>query len=312
MRHLRIIIVLLLALGAQPVLADDGMASWQTLNDVAYGAIFLLLIIIVIALLTVLRAFKILERILVGKEAKTDIKAERAARHEAIKAARAARWNKLLSLKPMSEEHSLILEGEYDGIKELDNPTPAWFMYLFYITIIFGIGYLLVYHVFKLAPLQYDEYKIEMAQAAKDNAAYLAKSADNVNENTVKRSNDPSVLAAGHAIFTQNCTPCHGPQGQGVVGLGPNLTDDYWLHGNRINDVFKTIKYGVQTKGMPTWEKQLTPKQISEVANFVKSLHGTNPPNPKEPQGIKMTDDDAPGKPANGSVKTAALVKPAI
>ncbi len=116
---------------------------------------------------------------------------------------------------------------------------------------------------------------------------YLSKAANQVDENTVKLVNDPAVIASGKLIFTRNCVLCHGDHAQGIVG--PNLTDDYWLHGGKINDLFKTIKYGVLAKGMPTWEKQLSPKQISDVANYVKSLHGTNPPNAKSAAGCKGT-----------------------
>jgi cytochrome c oxidase cbb3-type subunit 3 len=268
------------------------------MNYIGYGAIILTLIVIIIAMVMVLKAINLITFRLLGPETVTDKKTQR-------KAARADRLNKLLSLKPMSEEHTLILEDEYDGIKELNNPTPAWFMYLFYITIIFGIGYLLIYHVFNAAPLQYEEYKNEMAMAAKEKAAYLAKSADKVDENTVKLTTDPAVLAAGKEVFTSRCAACHGDKGQGMVG--PNLTDDYWLHGNKISDVFKTIEYGVQSKGMPTWESQLTPKQISDVANYIKSIHGSNPANPKEPQGEKITEDSA--SPTAKAGKTAMIKK---
>ena len=152
-----------------------------------------------------------------------------------------------------------------------------------------GIGYLLNYHVFHTGQLQYEEYKTEVAQADVAKKIYLSKAANRVDENSVKLVTDPAVLAAGKTIFMQTCKPCHGDNAQGNVG--PNLTDDYWLHGSKINDLFKTIKYGVPSKGMPTWEKQLSPKQISDVANYVKSLHGTNPPNPKAPQGVKETDN---------------------
>ena len=121
---------------------------------------------------------------------------------------------------------------------------------------------------------------------------YLSHAANQVDENTVKLVTDPEVIGAGKAVFMQNCKPCHGEHAEGNVG--PNLTDDYWLHGSKINDLFKTIKYGVAGKGMPTWEKQLSPKQIADVANYVKSLHGTNPANPKAPQGVK--EDDNTGK----------------
>jgi cytochrome c oxidase cbb3-type subunit 3 len=98
------------------------------------------------------------------------------------------------------------------------------------------------------------------------------------------------VIASGQAIFKSTCAPCHGDHAQGNVG--PNLTDDYWLHGGKINDLFKTIKYGVLSKGMPTWEKQLSPKQISDVANYIESLHGSNPAGAKAPQGTKEADTD--------------------
>lgn len=301
MKLLRLICLSLLVLGVQSAFAEEGqLLSGDTMNYIGYGAIMLALIVFIIAMLAVLRAFKILANKLVSPEVIIDLKAEKAALKAERKAERAARWQKLLSLKPMSEEGTLILEDDYDGIKELDNPTPGWFMVLFYFTIAFAVGYLLIYHVFKSAPLQYDEYKIEMADAAKAKSVYLAKSADKVNENTVKLTTDPGVLANGKSIFTLRCAPCHGNYGQGIVG--PNLTDDYWLHGNKINDVFKTIKYGVQSKGMPTWESQLTPKQIADVANYVKSIHGSNPANPKEPQGTKVADDD-------GFVKTAMIAK---
>ena len=287
MKPIRLIFLLFFLLLIKPAFADEGsLMSGDAMNYVGYGAIMIAMITLIMAMLVVLRAFKVVAKILLGpdalKEAKPDkiiIKAER-------KAERAERFQKLLSLKPMSEEKSLLIEHDYDGIQELNNPIPAWFMYLFYATICFAVCYLLVYHVFGIGQLQYDEYKTEMAVAATEKTAYLASAANRVDENTVKLTTAPSVLQSGQAIFKQSCVPCHGEHAQGVVG--PNLTDDYWLHGNKISDLFKTIKYGVQSKGMPTWEKQLTPKQISDVANYVESLHGTNPPNPKEPQGDKM------------------------
>jgi cytochrome c oxidase cbb3-type subunit III len=301
MKLLRLTFLSLLVLGIQPAFADEGqLLSGETMNYIGYGAIMLMLAVLIIAMLVVLKAFKVLSKALLGPESIVDTEAKKIAK----KAARGVMVNKLLSLRPMSEENNMLLEGEYDGIKELDNPTPAWFMYLFYSTIAFAIIYLLIYHVFNAAPLQYQEYKNEMAVAAKEKAVYLAKAGNRVDENTVKLTVEPAVLSSGHAIFTLRCTPCHGVNGQGVAGLGPNLTDDYWLHGNKINEVFKTIEYGVPAKGMPTWETQLSPKEISDVANYVKSIHGTNPPNPKEPQGTKIADDAGA---VTGAPKTAML-----
>lgn len=197
-------------------------------------------------------------------------------------------WTKLMQLKPLEEEHSLVMEHKFDGIAELNNPTPAWFMVLFYGTILFAIGYLLNYHVFNYGKLQDEEYVAEVEKAAEDKAAFLANpvnSASAVNENNIEQSKDAAVLKNGQALFATRCPPCHGDQAQGLVG--PNLTDEYWLHGGKIKDVFKTIKYGVPEKGMIAWEKSMSAQQISDIANYVMSLQGTKPANPKEPQGNK-------------------------
>ncbi|WP_448697533.1 cbb3-type cytochrome c oxidase N-terminal domain-containing protein [Mucilaginibacter sp. AW1-3] len=303
MKSRRLIIFTVMVLAAQPVLAkSDSLLSGETMNYIGFGAIVFTLILFVIVMLVLLRTFKVMTRIVLGPEAYQKILADEAALKVTNKKPKVNRIEKILSLKPLSEEHTLVMEHEYDGIQELDNPTPAWFMTLFYGTIAFAVCYLLIYHVFGIGQLQYDEYRTELAVAAKDRAVYLSKAANMVDENTVKLSKDPAVISSGQAIFKQTCSPCHGDHAEGKVG--PNLTDDFWLHGNKINDVFKTIKYGVTTKGMPTWEKQLTPKQIADVANYVKSLHGTNPPNPKEPQGVKETDDNT-----TAVGKTLALIK---
>ena len=200
-------------------------------------------------------------------------------------------WEKLLSLRPISSEKSLEIPHEYDGIKELNNPTPAWFNWLFYGSIIFGIGYLYYYHIAEWGPRQDDEYKIELAEADAAKREFLAKSGGLIDEKTVKI--DPSQIEKGKTIFGGNCAACHGVAGEGLVG--PNLTDDFWLHGGSINDIFKTIKYGVPEKGMVSWEKSLSAADISAVANYIVSLHGTNPPNAKAPQGEKYVPEGGEG-----------------
>jgi len=272
---------------------DDSLISDEMKNYISYGVIAFMLVLFVIVLLVLMRTFRIMTQTILRLQgySKAEIyEMEHPAKKE--KPAPVLKDNKkllkLLSLKPMSEEKSILIEHDYDGIQELDNPTPAWFMWLFYGTVIFGLCYLLIYHVFGVGQLQYDEYKTEIAQADIAKKAYLSKAANRVDENTVKLVIDPAVLESGKAIFKQNCAPCHGDNAQGNVG--PNLTDDYWLHGGKINDLFKTIKYGVAAKGMPTWEKQLAPKQLSDVANYVKSLKGSNPANPKAPQGEKEVE----------------------
>lgn len=281
-----LIITALLGFASPVLAADEGLAQGDTMNKIGIGAVIGILLLIIAALLTLLRALKIVTRLVLRSEGLSEAEIE--AELKPTKKARKPKnevWLKLLSLKPMAQEKDILIAHDYDGIQELDNPTPAWFMWLFYGTITFGVCYLLIYHVFGLGQLQYDEYKTEVAQANIAKAAYLGKAANRVDENTVKLVTDPAVIAAGSVVFKQSCAPCHGEHAQGVVG--PNLTDDYWLHGSKINDLFKTIKYGVPAKGMPTWEKQLSPKQIADVANYVKSLHGTNPAGAKEPQGEK-------------------------
>ncbi len=306
MKYLRALLLLVLTIAVQPVFAEDdhSMLTPETQNYIGYGAIVFALLLFVVVMLMLLRTFKLLTRIILKYEGRTEAeineelspaKAEKRPKNDVLL--------KLLSLKPLSEEKDLLMEHEFDGIQELDNPTPAWFMYLFYSTIVFAVAYLLIYHVFGVGQLQYEEYKTEVVQANIAQKEYLSKQANRVDENTVKLVNDPAVLASGKTVFMTTCLACHGAQAQGLVG--PNLTDDYWLHGGKITDIFKTIKYGVPAKGMPTWEKQLSAKQISDVANYVKSLHGTNPPNPKEPQGVKETDDS--NQPAKK--QEAALVK---
>ncbi len=190
-------------------------------------------------------------------------------------------WTKLLSLKPLEKEPELIIPHEYDGIQELNNPTPAWFNALFYGSMIFAAGYLYYYHIGEYGPRQDQEYENEMVKAAADKVAFLAKSGEKYDENSVKT--DENLIANGKIVFKTNCAPCHGDKGQGTIG--PNLTDNFWLHGGSINDVFKTIKYGVPAKGMVSWEKNLSAKNIAELSNYILSLKGTNPANAKAPQG---------------------------
>ncbi len=195
-------------------------------------------------------------------------------------------WIKLkkyfVAAKPIEREDEILMAHDYDGIKELDNKIPPWFTYLFYTTIIIAVYYMLNYHVFKTGMLQAEEYKVEVEQAELLKAD-LEKNGTFLNENNVSLLTSPDGIIEGGKIFKANCVACHRDDGGGSVG--PNLTDRYWIHGGGIKNVFKTIKYGVPDKGMVTWQQTLTPKQIQEVASYVISLEGTNPINPKPPQG---------------------------
>lgn len=180
---------------------------------------------------------------------------------------------------PMEREHEVMTDHEYDGIKELDNSMPTWWVYMFYATIVFAVVYVWYYHFSGNGVLQDKEYQMELVAAEEQ----VKKAADAMNENTVTLITDKSMLGEGEQLYMDNCVACHGKLGEG--GVGPNLTDPNWLHGGDIQSVFKTIKYGVPSKGMIAWQAQLSPKQIQQVASYIKSLKGTNPPNGKEPQG---------------------------
>jgi cytochrome c oxidase cbb3-type subunit 3 len=191
---------------------------------------------------------------------------------------------------PVETEHELLLDHEYDGIRELDSKIPPWFLWLFYLTIAFAIFYMLDYHVFNSSPLQAEEYQLQVKQAELERAA-LINSGAFLNEESVTLLTDPAAIDAGKQIFATNCVACHAADGGGLVG--PNLTDDYWIHGGGIKNVFKTIKYGVTAKGMIAWQSQLNPKQMQDVASYVISLHGTKPANPKQPEGTIWKESDS-------------------
>ncbi|MGK9368185.1 cbb3-type cytochrome c oxidase N-terminal domain-containing protein [Melioribacter sp. Ez-97] len=183
---------------------------------------------------------------------------------------------------PIEKEQEILLGHDYDGIRELDNRVPPWFQILFYGTIIWAAGYLINYHIIGDGQVQLNEYKYEIEQA-KLQREILIKSGAFINEETVSFVDDAATLSEGKEIFVKNCASCHGQNGEGLIG--PNLTDDYWIHGGGIKNIFKTIKYGVPQKGMISWESQLEPKKIQAVASYIITLHGTNPPNPKAPEG---------------------------
>jgi cytochrome c oxidase cbb3-type subunit 3 len=195
-------------------------------------------------------------------------------------------WQKFTGLKPLEEEQNLMMEHTYDGIEELDNPTPPWFMYLFYSTVIFAVVYGFYYHVYATDNLQAGEYKAEIVVAEKAREAYMKQFANSINEDNVTLTTDAKDLTSGSTIYTTNCLACHGDKGQG--GVGPNLTDKFWIHGGGIKDLFKTITHGIPEKGMIAWEKSLNPIQIQQVSSFVLTLQGTNPPGAKEPQGVEI------------------------
>ena len=184
-----------------------------------------------------------------------------------------------------NEEEVLMDDHNYDGIYELDNNLPPWWVYGFYVTIIFAVGYIWYYHVQGDGDIMASEYREEMRIAEEEKEAYLANAANLIDESSVTLLTDASSIEAGREIFEGKgtCKSCHGADLGG--GIGPNLTDDFWKHGCDIKDVFATIKYGVTEKGMISWKDQLTGLEMQQVSSYILSKQGTNVAGGTEPYG---------------------------
>ena len=202
-----------------------------------------------------------------------------------------ALYQKLLGSKPIEEEAEIILDHNYDGIKELDNNLPPWWLYGFYATIIFGVVYMIRYHVLN-ADDQFVEYEIEYAEAQRAIEEYKKTAKGLVDVNTVELLTEAADLKAGQKIFTTNCVACHMADGGG--GIGPNLTDEYWILGGGIKNVFNTISEGGRSgKGMIAWKASLKPLEMAQVSSYLLQFQGTTPANPKAPEGEIWVDESA-------------------
>ena len=194
----------------------------------------------------------------------------------------------LTRTQPIENEGQLLLEHDYDGIKELDNTLPPWWVYLFYGCIVFSAVYLIRFEIMG-GDNQEMELKKEMAQAKIDVAEYMKTAPDLMDEKSVTLLTDAASLAEGKTIFTTNCVACHRADGGG--NIGPNLTDNHWILGGGIKNVFHTITNGGRDgKGMIAWKATLKPKEIQKVASYVLSLQGSNPKDAKAPDGEIWVD----------------------
>jgi len=221
----------------------------------------------------------------------------------------------------MADSNEKLLDHDYDGIRELDNDLPRWWLWMFYAGIVIAILYMLYFHVLNIGYLSTDEYNREMdpgyvriqdyqptyfgvlpkyrspLAATRDDITPAYASAVSGMLVPFSRENDTTTyfalvddasLASGKDIFLRNCSSCHGNFGEG--GIGPNLTDDYWLHGDDFSSVVKSVRYGYPAKGMVPWLGTLQPDDILRASSFVMTLLGTNPPNPKAPEGELVSE----------------------
>ncbi|MBT8189387.1 MAG: c-type cytochrome [Bacteroidia bacterium] len=206
-------------------------------------------------------------------------------------------WNRfsrrMTDAVPVTQEESILLDHEYDGIRELDNNLPPWWLYGFYVSIAFSIFYIIFFHFSAYAKTSTQEWELEMARAQEQVDKYLATQADLIDETNVTLLTDEASLEKGKSIFEAQCAACHLNHGGGnSVSVGPNLTDEYWIHGGGIKNVFTTVKYGVPEKGMIAWNTQLRPADIHAVSSYLLTLQGTNPEGAKEPQGEKWVPEE--------------------
>ena len=173
-----------------------------------------------------------------------------------------------------------LMDHDADGIRELDNNLPRWWVWLFNLCIVFAVCYMGYYHVFHLGDLQAAQY-VRDARLGNEIKAQKNKEFEDA-LTTLKPLTEPVVLEHGKEIFLHNCSPCHRKDGGGLVG--PNLCDDYWIHGSNFVDNLRTIVNGVPAKGMLTWRGVLKPSEIHAVASYIYTLRGTHPLNPKPPE----------------------------
>jgi cytochrome c oxidase cbb3-type subunit 3 len=278
--------VIALALMISPAHAQDNLESTNVINGISSATFYAITGVIFLELLVV--AVLLFNLKMLVKAQHPEIEKPVSQR---LKKPKISLWDKLNKFKPVEQEVAIDLGHDYDGIRELDNRLPPWWLYGFYATIFFAAIYLWRYHISHSAPSSIEEYQLAVKEASIQKEAYLKKAANSVDENTVKLLTDAADISAGSNVFQSVCSPCHGKFGEGVVG--PNLTDNYWLHGGDLKDIFKTIKYGWPEKGMKSWKDDYSPLQLAQLASYIKSIHGTNPQNAKAPQGTLYAEAQA-------------------
>ena len=196
----------------------------------------------------------------------------------------------------MAEYKDELLDHNVDGITEYDNPLPGWLMAILWAAIGFAAAYIMFYAL-AFGPSDYSaKYRHEIVEAKAELQAYydanplVPPSAKELLAGTL----DPKVVELGRTRFAKTCAACHGDQAQGLIG--PNLTDDRWLHGGAVTQIFSTLVKGVPAKGMPPWGRAMPPQELAALVSFIRTRQGSGPPNPKQPEGIVFEAEPLPKK----------------
>lgn len=277
---IRVIVVFFIIFGLVEYIIDSG----EKPAFIEYPNVTLFLLLVLLILIAIEAIIGALENVMLFKldeEAKARFLAEKEKGYKFT-------WlnniyKKLVGGKPIEEESDIIIDHNYDGIKELDNSLPPWWLYGFYATIIFGAVYMLRYHVFD-GENQYDELETELADAKIAIEQYKKTAKNLVDVNTVTLLTDAADLSSGKTIYDINCVACHMADGGG--GIGPNLADEYWILGGDIKSIFKTVSEGGRSgKGMISWKQQLKPLEMAQVSSYILTFQGTTPANPKAAEG---------------------------
>ncbi len=272
---LMVAILMLLGTNTYAQTSTGSAMSQETMLYITLGLVFLVSILVLVVAIYVLQIL----RTFIQKE----LSPEAQAQYENQPGWMSQLWLKWNALKPLEQEEDILLDHNYDGIKELDNHLPPWWKGLFYLTIVYGVIYIMIFHVFKTAPLQEEKYANEIAAADALKASKAADLVVDFDENTVTATTDAVELASGQQFFEAQCAVCHKKDGGGLAG--PNLTDQYWKHGGSMSDIYKVIKNGVPNTAMISWESQLNPLRMRNLASYVLTLQGTNPPGALPPDG---------------------------
>lgn len=276
----RILLVAVLTLFIIEYLAGSE-AKWAIIETPILMVVWLVIIFFMIAIEVSVAAFQRLLFHTLSDEAKERYLANESKSKTGEWLSKVYAW--LVGKKKARSDEEIILDHNYDGIRELDNNLPTWWVYGFYATIIFAVVYMVRYHVFD-GPTQDEEYRREVAAAQASIEEYRRTAKGLVDASTVVMLTEPSDLQAGKRIFDESCAVCHRADGGG--GIGPNLTDNYWILGGTINNIYEVISEGGRPgKGMIPWKNDLRPLEIAQVSSYILTLVGTNPPDAKEPEG---------------------------